>query len=92
MRASGSAELAPGTRRGASVEPGVGVEDAALVRGPCQASLLELAAHRDHRLCRGSDILSGGTAAPRIRTCTAVGEDPPGEDEPVLAVRPQIRE
>src|SRR5205085_10918091 len=55
------------------------VEHVELVRGPAQASLLELAGHRDQPVGCARDVLARGASPPRVRACSTVGEDAPGE-------------
>jgi hypothetical protein len=54
--------------------------------------LLELARHRDNALDGGRDVLPCSRASPGIGARSAVGEDPAGDDECVLVLRPQLRE
>ena len=87
-------ELPPGAARGArSVgRPGVGVQRRELVRGPCEPALLELAAHGEQRLDRRRDVLARGAPAPGVGARAPVGEDPPREDERLLALRAELGE
>ena len=94
--AAGRLELAPRhPRRGAPGElllAAEAVEHLELVGGPRQPALLELARHRDDALDGGRDVLPCSRASPRIGARAAVGEDPAGDDERVLVLRPQLRE
>ena len=87
-------QLAPGAARRAR---GVGragerVEHRELVGRPREPALLELAAHREQRLDRRGDVLARGAPAPGVGARAAVGEDPPREDERLLALGAQLGE
>ena len=68
------------------------VEHRELVARPREPPLLELAAHREQALDRGGDVLARGAAPPRVGARAPVGEDPPRDDERLLALGPQLRE
>ena len=89
-------ELAPGETRLAPPLVLLGsaerIEDVELERRPREAALLELARHRDETLCRGSDVLARDGTTPRVRARAPVAEDPSRDDEPGLALGPQVRE
>src|SRR5581483_2530971 len=83
-------EVAPGAAGGARVEPGVRVEEVALVAGPREPALLELAAHRDQRLGDGGHVLAGRAAAPGVGAGAAVGEDAPRQDDALFPAGPEL--
>ncbi len=87
-------ELAPGAAGGARRlgHAREGVEHRKLVGRPREPPLLELPAHRQQRFDDLRDVLPRGAPAPGIGTGPAVGEDPSGKDERVLALRPQLGE
>ncbi len=69
-----------------------GVEHVELVRGAAEPALLELARHRDQPLGGSREILARDCAAPRVGARAAVAEDAPGQHEPGLVLRRQLRE
>ena len=89
-------ELAPGEPRLAAplqlLRSAERIEDVELERRPREATLLELAGHRDETLDRGRDVLARDRTAPRVRARAPVAEDPSSDDEPRLALGPQLRE
>ena len=68
------------------------IEDVELERRTREPALLELARHRDEALHRGCDILARDRPAPRVCARAPVAEDPPRDDEPGLALGPQLGE
>ena len=68
------------------------IEDVELERGPREPTLLELPRHRDEALRGRSDVLARDRATPRVRARAPVAEDPPRDDEPGLALGPQLGE
>ena len=96
LPAAGGLELAPRrSRRGAAGElllAAEAVEHLELVRGSRQPPLLELARHRDHALDRRGDVLPRRGTTPGVGARPSVGEDPAGDDERVLVLRPQLTE
>ena len=94
VRAPRCGELAPGAAGRACRVGGAGegVERRQLIGGPGEPPLLELAAHRKQRLDRGRHVLPRGAPAPGIGARPPVGEDPPREDERLLAFRPELCE
>ncbi len=68
------------------------IEDVELERGPREPALLELPRHRDEALRGRSDVLAGDRATPRVCARSPVTEDPPRDDEPGLALGPQLGE
>ena len=94
MRAAGRAKATPGPPGGPGGVggPGVGVEHRELVGGSREPPLLELAAHREQRLDRCRDVFARCASPPRVGACPAVGEDPPGEHERLLAFGPTLCE
>jgi hypothetical protein len=92
--AAGGLQVAPGAPRPAAQLPGggEGVEHLELVRRPGEPPLLELAGHGDQLLGDRGHVLAGRGAAPGVRARPAVGEDPPGEQEGLLALGSQVGE
>ena len=68
------------------------VEHAELIRGPGEASLLELSRHREQPLADGCEVLARGAAAPRVGARSSVREDAPREHEPLLVLGPELGE
>ena len=96
MAAAGDRELPPGDAelRAALrlLLAGERVEQAELVRGPRQPTLLELARHGDQALGGRGEIVAGRRAAPRVGAGAAVGKDAAREHEPFLVLGPQLGE
>ena len=92
VRPTGRLEVAPRALRLTDVDAGERVEHTPLIGGPREAALLELAAHRQHCLGRGRHVLAGGAPAPGVRAGPAVGEDPAGEHDALLAGGTQLGE
>jgi hypothetical protein len=89
-------QLAPrGRERGAAAKllvAGERVEHVELIGGPREPPLLELTGHADEELGRPGHVLASRRATPGVGPRPAVGEDPAGEDDARLALRPQLRE
>ena len=66
------------------------VEHLELVRGTREPPLLELPGHRDDALDGRGDVLAGGRATPRVRARAPVAEHPPGDEQRVLVLRPEV--
>src|SRR5205814_1176441 len=90
VAAAGRLELAPGA---AELDTAAlllladeGIEHVELVGRPGEATLLELARHRDQALGRGREVLPRDGAAPGVGARPAVGEDPAREREARLVL------
>ena len=66
------------------------VEDLELVRGTRKPPLLELAGHGDDALDRGGHVLAGGRSPPGIGAGPPVTEHPPGYEQRVFVLGPEI--
>ncbi len=69
-----------------------GVEDVELVRRPSEASLLELAGHRDQALRQRRDVLSRRGPPPGVRTRPSVCEHAARDHDPLLVLGPELRD
>src|SRR5262249_54732945 len=96
VAATCSDELTPGVAEPVApaqvVGPDEAVEDGELGRGAREGPRLELSGHGHEALRSAGDVLPGGRASPGVRARAPVGEDAPGDDEPVLVLRANLAE